>query len=122
MGELFEHGADLNPFPNLACRKTEVKSVSTEDWKPQQWLMSLGLASAVQELGEAVVRARLNQTGNAKRIFEKYSDLLHIDSPGVTEEDLRDIYRKGTIRQLNIPRTGTDGKIHYPAGGVVLLL
>jgi hypothetical protein len=122
LGDLFEHGADLNPFPNLVCRKTEVKYLSTEDWKPQQWLMSLGLASAVQELGEAVVRARLNQAGNAKRYFEKYSDLLHVYAPGVTVEGLRDIYRKGTIRQLNIPRTGPDGKILYPAGGFVLLL
>jgi hypothetical protein len=122
LGALFEHGADVIPFPNLVCRRTEVKYLSTEDWKPQQWLMSLGLESAVQELGEAVVRARLNRTGNANRIFEKYSDLLHIASPGVTEERLREIYRRGTIKQLNIPRTGSDGKVHYPAGGIVLTL
>ena len=48
LGALFEHGADMSPFPNLICRKTDVKYFSAEDWKPQKWLMSLGLASAVQ--------------------------------------------------------------------------
>jgi hypothetical protein len=122
LGALFEHGADLNPFPNLVCRKSDVDSVSTEDWNPQKWLMSLGLASAVNELGEATVRARLNRAGNANRVFERYSDLLGAGSPGATEERLRDIYRVGTIKQLNIPRTGSDGKIEYPAGGVVYTL
>jgi hypothetical protein len=122
LGALFEHGADVSPFPKLVCRRTGAEFVSTEDWKPQKWLMSLGLESAVQDLGEAVVRARLNRTGNANRMFEKYSDLLRFKSPGVTEERLRDIYRRSTIKQLNIPRTGSDGKIHYPAGGVVLTL
>jgi hypothetical protein len=75
-----------------------------------------------KDLGEAVVRARLNQSGNASRFFEKYSDLLRIDSPGATEERLRDIYRVGTIAQLNIPRPGPDGKIGYPAGGRMLTL
>ena len=122
LGGLFEHAADVNPFPNLICTQTDDGEISTDNWTPQMWLMSVGLASAVRELGEATVRARLNRTGNANRFFEKYSDLLHIDSPGVTEDRLREIYRKGTIKQLNLPRTGADGKVRYPAGGFMLTL
>jgi hypothetical protein len=85
--------------------------------------MNIGLATAVQQFGEATVRVRLNRTGgNARRIFEKYSELLRSDSPGVTEEQLREVYRKGTIRHLNLPVQGRDGEIIYPQGGMTFLL
>jgi hypothetical protein len=115
LGALFEHGADLNPFPNLEFAKTEVKSVSTAGWPPQKWLMSQGLATAVQEQGRAAVRARLNQSGNANRVFRQYSGLLSTESPGVTDEQLRNIYRSGTIKQLNLPSTDSDGEVSYPS-------
>jgi hypothetical protein len=122
LGGLFEHAAETDPFPNLVCRKTDAEYVSTEEWRPQQWLMSVGLATVVKQLGEATVRARLNRKGNAKRVFSKYSGLLRDGSPGVTKDRLREIYRITTIKQLNLPTTGPDGEISYPAGGVVYLL
>lgn len=120
---LFEHAAETDPFPNLICRETDDGYVSSEEWRPQQWLMSVGLATVVNQLGEAIVRARLNRAGgNAERIFEKYSGLLRSDSSGVTVARLREIYRNGTIKQLNLPTTGPAGEIRYPAGGPMHLL
>jgi hypothetical protein len=122
LGGLFEHAAAAEPFPGLVCTKTKDAHVSTEDWKPQKWLMSVGLATAVKQLGEATVRARLNRTGNANRFFSQYSDLLRADPAGVTAERLREIYRKGTVIQLNLPVLGPDGKVRHPRGGLLLTL
>jgi hypothetical protein len=122
LGGLFENAATADPFPALLCRDTDDGPLAADDWPPQKWLMSVGLATVVKELGEATVRARLNRTGNAKRLFDRYSDLLHADSPGVTVDRLREIYRKGTIRQLNFACVGPDGVISYPAGGRMLTL
>lgn len=122
LGALFENAAEIEPFPGLVCRKAEGARISHEDWAPQMWLMSLGLATAVRELGEAIVRARLNRRGNAARIFDRYSGLLRADSPGVTAQQLREVYRRSTVRQLNLPIVGEDGTIRYPAKGRLLTL
>jgi hypothetical protein len=123
LGGLFEHAAEVDPFPALVCRQTNTDRIASDNWPPQRRLMKLGLAAAVQELGEATVRARLNRTGgNAKRIFDRYSDLLRSVSAGVTVAELRDQYRRRTIRQLNWPVVGVDGKLTYPAGGLTLTL
>jgi hypothetical protein len=85
--------------------------------------MNVGLATVVKEFGEATVRARLNRAGgNAKRMFDKYSQLLRSGSPGVTVEQLREVYRNGTIRQLNLPVHEPDGATGYPQGGRTLTL
>jgi hypothetical protein len=118
LGGLFKHGADADPFPGLICTPTSADGLADDDWSPQKWLMNVGLATVVKEIGEATVRARLNRAGgNARRIFEKYSQLLRSDSPGVTVEQLREVYRNGTIRQLNLPVEELDGVTRYPQGG-----
>jgi hypothetical protein len=115
---LFKHGADVDPFPGLICTPTSTDGLADDDWSPQKWLMNVGLATVVKEIGEATVRARLNRAGgNARRIFEKYSQLLRSESPGVTVEQLREVYRNGTIRQLNLPVHEPDGATRYPQGG-----
>jgi hypothetical protein len=60
--------------------------------------------------------------GNASRFFSQYSDLLHADSAGVTGDRLREIYRNGTMKQLNRPVLGPDGKVCHPQGGLSLTL
>ncbi len=123
LGGLIEHAADADPLPALVCSQTGTDRIAHDNWPPRKWLMSLGLAAAVRDFGEAEVRARLNRSGgNAKRVFDNYSDLLLCDSVGVTEAQLRDEYRRGTIRQLNVPVEGPDGEITYPAGGFSLTL
>ena len=122
LGGLFDHAAATDPFPGLLCRETEDECVSTEDWPPQKWLMSVGLATVVKQLGEATVRTRLNRTGNANRFFSRYSDLLRADSAGVTADRLREIYRNGTMKQLNLPVLGPDGKVRHPWGGLLFTL
>jgi hypothetical protein len=122
LGGLFKNAAVTDPFPALLCRETHNGSVSTDDWPPQKWLMSVGLATVVKQYGEATVKARLNRKGNANRIFSRYSDLLRLDSPGVTADQLRGAFRNGTIRQLNIPVSGPDEKVSYPQGGISLIL
>ena len=124
LGGVFKQASEADPFPKLECTQTGSDPIAVESWTPQQWLMNVGLAAVVKELGLATVRARLNRTGggNAKRIFDKYSDLLRSDSPGVSADFLRERYRKRTIRQLNLPIRGPDGKIRYPMGGRTLTL
>ena len=120
---LIKHAADVQPFPQLVCSHTVAERVADDNWPPRRWLLNIGLATAVRQYGEATVRARLNRGGkNAKRFFEQYSDMLRSDQPGVTAEQLREIYRSTTIRQLNVPVTGPDGEARYPAGGFVLTL
>jgi hypothetical protein len=122
LGGLFDHAAAADPFPGLVCTETKDAYVSTEDWKPQKWLMSVGLATAVKQFGEATVRTRLNRAGNANRFFSQYSDLLRADPTGVTADRLREIYRNGTLKQLNLPVLGPDGEVRYPQGGYSVLL
>jgi hypothetical protein len=122
LGGLFDHAAAADPFPRLVCTETKDAYVSTEDWKPQKWLMSVGLATAVKQFGEATVRTRLNRAGNANRVFSQYSDLLRADPAGVTADRLREIYRNGTLKQLNLPFLGPDGKVSHPQGGLSLTL
>jgi hypothetical protein len=123
LGGLFEHAAAADPFPGLVCTETKDAHVSTEDWNPQKWLMSVGLATAVKQFGEATVRARLNRAGgNANRLFSQYSELLRADRAGVTADRLREIYRNGTLKQLNLAVLGPDGKVSQPWGGGLLTL
>ena len=123
LGGLFEHGADADPFPGLICSPTSTEGLADDAWSPHKWLMNVGLATVVKEFGEATVRARLNRAGgNAKRMFDKYSQLLRSGSPGVTVEQLREVYRNGTIKQLNLPVHEPDGATGYPQGGRTLTL
>jgi hypothetical protein len=55
-------------------------------------------------------------------MFDKYSQLLRSGSPGVTVEQLREVYRNGTIKQLNLPVHQPDGTTRYPQGGLALTL
>ena len=122
VGALLEHASTVDPFPALWCREKNDGSPSTEGWPPQKWLMNEGLAAVVQRYGEATVRARLNRGRNAMRIFSRYSELLSENSTGVTADRIHEIYRFGTVKQLNIPVRGPDRELQYPADGVVLTL
>lgn len=115
LGAVFENAEDFNPYETLVL-SDGIAEPRTDAWKPQRWLMNLGLAYAVQQLGIAAVRSRLNKSRNATRYFEKYSELLNSSACGPTVEDLSRSYKASTTLQLNIPRRGSDGDLLYPAG------
>jgi hypothetical protein len=121
LSRLFDNAEDFDPFQNLVLTPGG-RSSATDDWDPKRWLMNLGLAYAVQQLGEAAVRSRLNRDRNAHRFFPKYTELLQAGLPGPTREHLRNSYRNSTVLQLNQPRPGPDGELVYPAGGPVWTL
>lgn len=113
LGLLFENGHLIDPFPNLICSSRAPTIPDMDRWTPRKWLMSLGLAYAVHEYGEAAVRSRLDRHRNANRTFRDYSDLLDVGPLGPTAEDLRNLYRVSTIAQLNPPSRAADAPYKY---------
>lgn len=118
LGKLLSNAVTYDPFDRLVCATNSGSPLSTDEWEPRRWLMNLGLAQAVQLHGEAAVRSRLNKTRNAKRFFDQYSDLLRSGPCGPARQDIVNIYRASTRKQLNIPEPDETGQLVYPLGGL----
>lgn len=104
---LLDGAADFDPFALLQFQPAPVMP-DTQKWNPQKWLMCMGLKAAVEDVGQTLVRKRLNSKGARKgsRNFKKYSDLLQPSGKPLTNEMLKELYRRSTIRQLNQLRNG----------------
>ena len=122
LGTFLSNVVRYDPFQRLVCAPNTGSPPAMEEWEPRRWLMNLGLARAVHQQGEAAVRTRLNKTRNAKRFFDHYADLLRGGDQGPSRQDLVELYRSSTRKQLNIPERDQNGNVTYPLGGQCWLL
>lgn len=118
LGGLLKNAADFKPFEALILPTVPALS-NTEGMDAREWLMSLGIKSALEISGGlAALRVELNKRsgGHAKRYLDHYSELLRPAVP-LTINDIHKAYRSSTVKQLN-PLTGTP----YEAAGIVVSL
>ena len=91
---------------------------ATDGLRPAAWEVIKGTKHLVWMVLTKL--AETKKAGNGHRYFQQYADFLRATGRGPIREDLRNSYRRSTIVQLNQPRTGQDGQLTYPAGGMVL--